>query len=157
MKSILKISYYIILTSFLISCSAGYIENSNFEGNWVKIKPVTAMAGYNYNVKFQSDSFFYKIQFYGCVAEEPCQPEGTWKQYSTGKYFTSNGIIYMNGYWTDSTYRNIKDTGCFNTGKFKDNFSYSFTGLDTLLINKRKYKDERHPDVYDHLIFVRTN
>src|SRR5437868_5700159 len=115
------------------------------------------MYGFNYNIKFQSDSFFYKIHFYGCVNIEPCAPEGVWTQFASGKYFTSNGIIYMNGHWTDSTYYSVKDTGCFNRGKFRDNLTYSFKGLDTLLLDKRKYKDERHPDVYDNMIFVRKN
>jgi hypothetical protein len=135
------------------------IERSQLEGNWEKIKPETELGGYKINIKFKESKFYYTLFTYVDYIDgnDPCVKSHGWREYSLGEYLTDTEKLYFNGNWCDSTFTKKHDSGCFNTGIFKESY-YFYLSNDTLILNKNEdnFDDKKqYNHVYDKTTFVK--
>lgn len=118
------------------------------------------MGGYYYSLTLQNDSFFYSVKGYtDVIGSDTCVDlDASWREYASGIFYTVNNKIYFEGYWTDSTYGNKKEKGCFNTGRYDISYFYKWADKDTIILNRNEARFGnfiRYDDPYDKLTFVR--
>lgn len=153
----------ICILTFLTICGCSAAKGGDYilHGSWEKIKPDTPLGGYNISIILSEGEFRYKLRTYVDYIDnrDTCRGKHSgWVEFATGNYNLKDGRIYLIGSWTDSTFKNQKNEGCFHLGKFNESYYYMLKGNDTLILNTREAKFDdsiKYNHVYDKMTFIR--
>jgi len=95
------------------------------KGHWDDYIVSPLMEGNLVMIAFSADSFFYHNLRYSDVYEKPCS-KYFGEEFASGEFTIDDNIIYLSGYWTDNTYKNILTKAPCNAGEFGLKYHYEY-------------------------------
>ena len=146
MRKILLNIFFIGLIFFIFSCSSGLnpysTDSKELSGEWSDFKYNKAIMYTGQNeirIDFIADSFFYYNYVWSdlLIYQDTCCLSN-YSEYASGIYKLKDNRIIFKGNWTDNTYKEIKNSGCCNKGKFEYEYDYNYYSSDSLVLNLTK-------------------
>jgi len=93
------------------------ITKSFIKGSWEDEECVGCYSGSRTYYTFKDSTF--TTLYYSYTDEIDNDECEIWRIYSTGKYYLEDKYLYLDGHFTDKTYKNENNDRCGKKGKFK--------------------------------------
>lgn len=146
--SIFVLSALSILSFSCTKKNVGNCENpslankENVQGHWKHNYVLDKNVGYYatplnyYSVTFKGDSFFIATEFFNDYSNSCGNFD--WRAFSVGKFEFNGSMLYLNGIYTDSTFK-IGTSNCAMNGAYSKSFKTSFCGTTLKLTDEINY------------------
>lgn len=141
MKNLLIIS--ILIISIAISCKKQEdiclpVTNDLLQGSWEDYcNQCYNLGGRTYNIFFDENYFYLEKIEYSDLVLVSCNNINSWSQYVKGMYAFSDGIMTLNGFYSDENYNILENSTCpqvIDTGTFYMEFNNVVYCNDTLIL-----------------------